>query len=92
MLFKLKCRKEFIEQNHKKLKVNDKLRSKIERHYSVTKSLFTHYKVEQKLMIPLVEYSRYVLDNGNENERTALAKGVTSKLAIEHGVLRFIDK
>jgi predicted metal-binding protein len=83
---------EFIEQNEKRLKIADVLRAKIERHFSATKSLFTHYKIEQTLNSPVIEYTRYVLDNGTESERTALAKGITSKLAIDNGALRFSNK
>jgi site-specific DNA recombinase len=83
---------EFIEQNEKKLKVSDKLRAKIERHYSATSSLLSHYKVEQTLSSPLIEYTRYVLSNGTETEKTALANGINSKLSIEKGLLGFANK
>ena len=78
---------EFVENNHDKIVINDKLRAKIERHYSVTQTLFKHYGIEQTLTKPLIEYSRYVLSKGSEAEKTAFAKGVVTKLAIKNGAL-----
>ena len=78
---------EFIEANHKKIHVSDKLRAKVEKHYGVTKTLFEHYKIETKLEVPFIEYSRYVLSNGTENERMVLTAGLETKLQIRRGVL-----
>lgn len=71
------------------MQVNDKLQAKVEKHYAVTKVLFEHYKVEMKLTVPFVEYSRYVLKSGTENEKTALANGIQTKLQIKNGQLKF---
>ena len=30
---------EFIEANHKKVRINDKIQAKLEKHYAITKSL-----------------------------------------------------
>lgn len=80
---------EFIEANHKKLKITDKLQAKVEKHYYVTKTLLNHYKIEQKLDVPFVEYSRYVLASGTENEKTALATGLINELQLRKGRLGF---
>lgn len=83
---------EFIEANHKKIKFTDKLQAKVEKHYYVTKTLLGHYKIEQKLDVPFVEYSRYVLASGTENEKTSLAAGLTTKLQIRKGKLEFLHQ
>lgn len=79
----------FIETHHDQIRVTDKLKAKIERHYSATKSLFAHYKIEHTLSDPLIEYTRYVLDSGIENEKAALASGIITKVVINDGVLGF---
>lgn len=78
---------EFIEKNHKKININDKLRAKIEKHYSIAQNLLGYYKFEQKLDKPFIEYSRYVLTKGNENEMTNFAKGIKNKLSINNNRL-----
>lgn len=78
---------EFIEDKYNDIKINDKLRAKTEKHYQVTKTLLEHYKFDQKLETPLIEYSRYVLSRGNETERTSYANGFQTKLLITNGVL-----
>jgi len=82
---------EFIETNHKKIRVNDKLQARIEKHYGVTKSLFDYYKVKVELESPFVEYSRYVLNNGSEGERASLTKGMLTRLAIKDSILELIE-
>ncbi len=82
---------EFIEKNHKKIQISDKLRSKIEKHYAITKTLFSHYKIDHKLKTPFVEYSRYVLSAGAESERTALANGIQTKLQLKNSLLSFAE-
>lgn len=78
---------EFIEKNYKKIDINDKLRAKIEKHYSITQNLLGYYKLEQKLDKPFIEYSRYVLKKGNENEMTNFSQGIKTSLSIKNGVL-----
>ncbi len=78
---------EFIEKNHDDIYISDKLRSKVERHYQVTKTLLEHYSLEQPLDIPFVEYSRYILVRGAEAERTAFAAGMKTKLQLLNGTL-----
>lgn len=82
---------EFIESNHKKIRVTDKLQAKIEKHYGVAKTLFDYYKVEVELESPFVEYARYVLNNGTEVERTSLTKGMLTRLAIKDSILELIE-
>ena len=81
---------EFIEAHYKKVRISDKIQAKIEKHMYVTKSLLDHYKIDQKLDVPLIEYSRYVLSMGTEIEKAALADGITTKLKIKNGILSFV--
>lgn len=78
---------DFIEKNHASIEITDKLRSKVEKHYSVTRTLLDHYRIEQKLDGAFVEYSRYVLLRGTEAERTAFAAGIKTKLQIKNGAI-----
>lgn len=80
---------EFIEANHGKMKFSDKLLAKAEKHYNITKTLFSHYKVEQDLDLPIIEYSRYVLMKGTELERVIFAKGIAIKLKLKGGLVLF---
>lgn len=81
--------KEFIEVHHREIKITDKLRAKVDKHMYVTKTLLTHYKIEQKLDEPFIEYARYVLLNGTESEKTGLVAGMETVLQIRHGELEF---
>lgn len=83
--------KDFIEAHHDEIKLTDKLRAKVDKHMYVTKTLLTHYKIDQKLDEPFIEYARYVLMNGTENERTGLAAGMETVLQIRHGNLEFVQ-
>ena len=83
--------KDFIEANHKKIKLTDKLRARVDKHMYITKTLLTHYKIDQKLDAPFIEYARYVLLNGTESEKTALATGMETILQIRHGELEFYE-
>jgi DNA invertase Pin-like site-specific DNA recombinase len=76
---------EFIENNHKQIHITDKLRSKVERHFQITKMLLEHYSLEQPLDTPFVEYSRYILVRGTESERTTFAVGIKTKLQLYDG-------
>lgn len=78
---------EFVEDKYNDIKINDKLRAKTEKHYQVTKTLLEHYKLDQKLEIPIIEYSRYILTRGTEVERTSYANGFVTKLLITNGDL-----
>lgn len=78
----------FVEQHYEEIKISDKLRAKTGRHYQVTKTLLAHYRIEQPLENPFIEYSRYVLTRGTEVEKTALANGIKSKLSIRDGLFQ----
>jgi DNA invertase Pin-like site-specific DNA recombinase/predicted metal-binding protein len=80
---------EFIEANHKKMRISDKLQAKVEKHYAITTTLLDHYKIEQKLDIPFIEYTRYVLTKGTESEKTMLANGIEQKLLLKNARLEF---
>lgn len=84
--------KGFIENNHNKINLSDKLQAKTERHYQITATLLEHYDLKQSLDIPFVEYSRYVLMRGTETERTALAKGIRTQLRLLNGDLAIVSK
>jgi hypothetical protein len=79
----------FIEQNYKDIRITDKLQAKIEKHYHTTQTLLGHYKIDQKLDEPLIEYARYILSRGTENDRTAFAAGIETKLQIRESQLLF---
>lgn len=87
------CRmlQEFIEQNYDEIKITDKLRAKIEKHYQITKTLMEYYKFDKKLDTPFIEYSRYILSKGTEAERTSYTNGIITKLSIKNGLLSIID-
>jgi len=82
---------EFIENNHESILINDKLRARVERHYSITQTLLRHYGIEQSLDKPFIEYSRYVLSKGTDNEKIAFTSGIKSKLSIDNGRLCFLN-
>jgi predicted metal-binding protein len=79
----------FIVEHYQKIDITEKLRAKVDKHFYVTKTLLGHYKIEQKLDNPFIEYSRYVLASGTENERIIFAGGITTKLKIIGGELEF---
>lgn len=80
---------EFIEAHHSEIKITEKLRAKVDKHMYITKTLLMHYKIEQKLDEPFIEYARYVLLNGTESEKTGLAAGIETILQLNHGQLEF---
>ena len=81
--------REFIETNHKIMRISDKLQAQVEKHYSTTRTLLEHYKIEQFLDNPFVEYTRYVLIRGTQNEKTSLTNGIATKLRIKESQLGF---
>ena len=81
----------FIEEHHQRISIEEKLRAKVDKHFYITKTLLKHYKIEQKLDDPFIEYSRYVLSSGTESERIIFATGVRTKLQIRHGELEFYN-
>lgn len=81
----------FIEEHHQRINIEEKLRAKVDKHFYITKTLLRHYKIEQKLDNPFIEYSRYVLASGTETERIAFASGIKTKLRIIGGELEFYE-
>lgn len=81
--------KDFIEKNYATIKISDKLRAKVDKHMYVTKTLLSHYSINQELNDPFVEYARYVLTSGTDNEKIHFAKEIKTKLQINHGLLEF---
>lgn len=81
----------FIEENYSRIAIDDKLRARIDKHFYITKTLLSHYKIEQKLDDSFIKYSRYVLSSGTESERIIFAAGVKTKLQIRHGELEFYE-
>lgn len=83
---------EFIEQHHDEIKITDKLQAKVDKHFYITKTLLKHYKIDQELDQPFVEYARYVLADGTDSERTALAANMGPMLQIRNGELEFYEQ
>lgn len=81
--------KEFIDQNYKKLKLSDELTRAVSRHREATSTLMTHYSVKRQLEPPIVEYARYVLAKGSDEEKTDLVAGITNKIVVKDEKLRF---
>lgn len=79
----------FIEDNSGELRISDKLQAKIEKHLSVTRTLFDHYKVSRTLDEPIIEYARYVLSKGTFTDRLSLATGIQQKLQLRNGSIGF---
>lgn len=82
---------EFIEKNHDRINITDKLRSKIEKHYAVAQNLLSHYVIDKKLDDPLIEYSRYTLKRGEESEMKYMSEGITAKLLITGSQLHIVS-
>ncbi len=81
----------FIEEHHDEIKITDKLQARVDKHFYTTKTLFTHYKIDQKLDKPFVEYARYVLADGTDNERATLAANMGPMLQIMNSELEFYN-
>lgn len=77
----------YIEKNYDRIPITDKLLARIEKHYAITQSLLKHYNIVRKLDSPFIEYSRYVLSNGTESEKTNLSNGLITQINIRDGVL-----
>lgn len=79
----------FIEKHHEDIKITEKLRARVDKHFYTTKTILTHYKIDQKLDNPFIEYARYVLADGTDSERTFLASNMGPMLQIKDGELEF---
>lgn len=80
--------KEFIELSHKKLKLSDELSKAVAQHHEAARTLMTHYNIEHELKHPTVEYSRYVLTKGSDEEKGCLVKGIITPLSIMDSSIR----
>jgi len=81
----------FIENHHEQITITDKLRARVDKHFYTTKTILAHYKIEQKLDNPFVEYARYVLADGTDSERTVLAANMGPMMQIKNGELEFYE-
>lgn len=63
--------------------------TRVDKHFYTTKTILTHYKIDQKLDNPFIEYARYVLADGTDSERTFLASNMGPMLQIKDGELEF---
>lgn len=81
--------KEFVELNYKRLKLTDELSKSIAQHREASSTLMAHYDIERELEHPIVEYARYVLTKGSDEEKLNLVSGFESQLVIKDETLRF---
>ncbi len=79
----------FIEEHYNEIRISDKLRARVDKHFYTTKTILTHYRIDQKLDNSFVEYARYVLADGTDSERTFLAANMGPILQIKNGELEF---
>ncbi len=76
---------EHIETSGKDIKISSALRASSERYTAMMKTMYEYHKVKTEFDAPLIEYARYVLGKGTEDEKRALAKGIVSKLVFKNG-------
>jgi site-specific DNA recombinase len=81
--------KEFIEINYKKLKLSDELNKLINQHRETASMLMKHYDIQRDLEHPIIEFARYVLTKGSDEEKLHLVSGVESKITLKDEKLRF---
>lgn len=81
--------KEFIELNYKKLKLTEGLTKLITQHREAASTLMAHYDIQRELEHPLVEFARYVLIKGADEEKLRLICGIESELALKDEKIRF---
>lgn len=80
--------KEFIDLNYKKLKPSDVLSKSITQHREASDLLMTHYDIRHELGHPTVEYSRYVLTKGSDEEKIGLINGIENNLILKDETIR----
>lgn len=80
---------EFIKLNYKKLKLSDELSRLIAQHHEAARTLMAHYDIQRELEHPLVEFARYVLIKGADEEKLRLICGIESELALKDKKIRF---
>lgn len=81
--------KDFIELNYRRLKLSEELSALIKQHREAASTLMKHYNIQRELAHPLVEFTRYVLTKGTDEERLHLIGGIESKLILKDEKLRF---
>jgi DNA invertase Pin-like site-specific DNA recombinase len=81
----------FIEDNHHRIEISEKLQLKINKYFNSAMTLLDHYGIERELDSPLVEYSRYVLKRGSNTEQTLFSKGIKTRLTMNNGELEVLD-
>ena len=79
-----------IEIEYDRINITSKLQAIVEQYYAKVNTILTHYKIEQKLSKPLVEYSRYVLTSGTETEKVFYANNIENKLAVTNSELSVV--
>lgn len=83
--------KDFIERNYKKLKLSEELTQLTSRHQKASNTLIMHYGMEQVLQHPLVEYARYVLLRGSEDEKMKFVQGIVTMIVVKNGLMRIAE-
>lgn len=79
--------KSFIELNYKKLKLSEELNNVVAQHREAFNLLMKHYEIERQLEHPLVEYARYVLTRGSDEEKKNLVAGIIDKMLVKNEVI-----
>ena len=74
---------ELIEKDYRKIHVTPKIQIKIDKHYKIANSILKQFDIQQTLNKPLIEYSKYVLREGSEIEKTAFANGITNRVLVK---------
>lgn len=50
-----------------------------------------HYAIERQLAHPLVEYARYVLSKGSDEEKRNLATGIINEMAVKNDTMTLVS-
>lgn len=74
-----------IEESGDDIKISSNLRALSERYTAMMKTMYEYHKTKATFDAPLIEYARYVLKRGTEDEKRALAKGIVQKLLFSEG-------
>lgn len=76
--------KDFINNNPRKLQFSDDLKKLVVQHREATNALMNHYDMHQSLSEPIIEYSRYILTKGSDEEKLQLIEGIVNNLTIRN--------
>lgn len=80
--------KDFVELNYKKLVLTEELGTIVTQHNEASNTLLMHYDISRKLETPIVEYARYALTRGSDNEKIRLVLGINNSLEVKGEVIR----